>query len=119
VRRALDDAEWRGGVRVIGNGVIVDLDPAFRPSPGGRTVWVRPLASLDALPALLPEGRIECVGVAGDATAIVPALAARGGARACAVGRRKRPPLSWPRGQRAPLRSLLGVAGGMRMEVET
>jgi hypothetical protein len=48
--------------------VIFTADPAFEPAcPGGRMAVVRPLASLEALPAALEPGRahLQTLGVAG------------------------------------------------------
>jgi hypothetical protein len=66
----------------------------------------------------VPAGRIECVGVAG--TTLAPAaLRALGVARVCPPGRMQRPPLAWPRGQHAPLRSLLGLPAEPQLLVES
>jgi len=100
-------AEWAAGATVLqgaGGTVIHEGEAAFRPTCGLRTVRVHPLADLRVFPDLLPTGQVECVGVAGaDPTPLVAALRARGVSRVCPVGRMQRPPLSWPRGQRAPL----------------
>jgi hypothetical protein len=115
-RTALATAEWEGAVALgdPAGTVLVSDAPAFRPTPGRRTVWVRPLAALaDAIPA----GRIECVGAAG--AELDPAvLRALGVARVCPPGRMQRPPLIWPRGQHAPLRSLLDLPAEPRLLVE-
>jgi hypothetical protein len=114
-RARRDAAEWRGA-RLVGS-VIVDPRPALGTGGGLRIVHVHPIASLAALPPLLPMGLVECVGVAGG-TVDPAALRARGVARVCPVGRMQRPPLCWPRGQRAPLHSLLGVETEPVLEVE-
>jgi acyl-CoA reductase-like NAD-dependent aldehyde dehydrogenase len=117
------EAGWQSGTTVFaGNGgtVIYDSTPApAEITAGRRTVRVHPLASLERLADLVPAGLVECVGLAGtDAAPLAPALRARGVARICPVGRMQRPPLSWPRGQRAPLGTLLGRDEPPRLEVE-
>src|SRR5262245_17200288 len=116
-RAAVAEAEWTGAT-VLGGArgtVLVDATSQPRPSPGRRTVWVQPLSSLADV---LPAGRIECVGVAG---AVVDAVMLRrlGVSRVCAPGRMQRPPLAWPRGQLAPLRTLLALPAEPRLEVES
>ena len=99
--------------------MIYEHVPAFRPTAGRRTVRVHPLRDVRELPELLPPGRIECLGLAGiDPAPLVAALRARGVARVCPVGRMQRPPLSWPRGQHAPLGVLLGRRAEPLLEVE-
>ncbi|MCW5889940.1 MAG: hypothetical protein KIT14_05245 [bacterium] len=83
--------------------------------PGARTLHVRPLPSVDALPALLSG--VECVGAHGGGLD-TEALRARGVARVCLPGRMQRPPIAWPRGQRAPLATLRGRPGAPRILVE-
>jgi hypothetical protein len=97
-----------------GGTVLVERDPRLRSSPGRRTVWVHPFASFAEA---LPPGRVECVGTF-RMPLDVEALRRLGVSRVCAPGRMQRPPLSWPRGQRAPLRTLLGLAAEPRLEVE-
>ncbi len=114
-RTAVAEAEWAGAT-VLGGAsgtVLLQPDPRLRPSPGRRTVWVHPFQSL---PDVLPPGRIECVGVAGAAVDL-GALRRLGVSRVCAPGRMQRPPLSWPRGQCAPLRTLLGLPAEPQLEV--
>src|SRR5437899_356584 len=121
---ALGRAEvgWAPGAAVLGGAggtVIYEDAPAFRPTAGRRTVRVHPLCDARELVELLPTGEIECVGVAGiDPAPLVAALRARGVARVCPVGRMQRPPLSWPRGQHAPLGALLGRRAEPLLEVE-
>ncbi len=118
-RTALATAEWDGARVLAGAGgtVVVAPDAGPRPAIGGRTVWVHGIASAADVPALLPPNTIECVGIAG-AVVDLDALRARGVARVCPVGRMQRPRLSWPRGQRPPLRALLDAACEPTMEVE-
>ncbi|HLK12889.1 MAG TPA: acyl-CoA reductase [Candidatus Binatia bacterium] len=101
-RVAADEAEWDGAPVV---------------AAGGRTVAVHAIDSLAALAGRLAPGTIECVGVAG-ALLDVEALRRIGIARVCPVGRMQRPRLSWPRGQRPPLRALLGIATAPLVEIE-
>ena len=102
-----------------GAGVVLHGDAAPRPCVGGRTLRVHPIRDLAALPGLLPQGTIECVGIAGgDPAALAAPLRARGVARLCPVGRMQRPGLSWPRGQQPPLGVLLGRGGDPVIEVE-
>ena len=116
------EAEWAPGAAVLGGAgstVIYEDVPAFRPTAGRRTVRVHPLRHVRELPELLPPGRIECLGLAGiDPAPLVAALRAHGVARVCPVGRMQRPPLSWPRGQHAPLGVLLGRCAEPLLEVE-
>jgi acyl-CoA reductase-like NAD-dependent aldehyde dehydrogenase len=116
-RAAIAEAEWTGAT-VLGSPrgtVLVDASSRPRPSPGRRTLWVQPLSSLADV---LPAGRIECVGVAG--AVVDPVMLGRlGVSRVCAPGRMQRPPLAWPRGQLAPLRTLLALPAEPRLEVES
>jgi len=122
VRVAWDAAEHEPGTVLCGApgaGVILQEAGSFRPGIGGRTLRVHPIRELGRLPELLPAGAIECVGLAGgDAAALAVALHARGVARICPVGRMQRPMLSWPRGQQAPLGTLLGRPGEPCLEIE-
>lgn len=117
VRAFLDEATWAGAEVQAGpwGGIVLDPEPAFRPTCGARTLRVTPLATADALPALLPEHAIECLGTNAAAPA---GLRARGVARVCPVGRMQQPPLSWPRGQRPALASLLRDTRTAQMAVE-
>jgi acyl-CoA reductase-like NAD-dependent aldehyde dehydrogenase len=119
VRIALDDAEWQGAtvLRAAAGAVVYDDRPEAQPAVGGRVVRVQPLRTLADLASVLPAGRIECVGLAGGPA---PAgLLERGVSRVCPPGRMQRPALAWPRGQQAPLRSLLEAGTPPLMEVET
>jgi acyl-CoA reductase-like NAD-dependent aldehyde dehydrogenase len=122
VRVVRERAEWEPGVTVFatrGGTVVYDERLDCRSTCGRRTVRVHPLPSPAALAPLLPPGVVECVGLAGGAAPLVEALRARGVARVCPPGRMQRPPLTWPRGQQAPLGALLGYPGSPRLEVET
>lgn len=121
IRAACDDAEWAAGAHVrSGHGGIVIRDPrpTLLPPIGCRTIRVQPLSQLDDLPALLPPGRVESIGVAGDVRAILPALRDLGVSRVCPLGRMQAPPIGWPRGQRPPLAALRGIAAPATMLVE-
>ncbi len=122
VRVAWDAAEHEPGTLcrgAPGAGVILQDAGAFGPAIGGRTLRVHPIRELGMLSELLPAGAIECVGLAGaDATALAAPLLARGVARLCPMGRMQRPGLSWPRGQQAPLGTLLGRPGEPCLEIE-
>jgi hypothetical protein len=122
VQRLRGEAEWTTGAAVFagpGGTVVYEEEPAFRAGPGARSIRVHPLAAPRALPDLLPTAQIECVGLAGvDPERLAGALRARGVARCCPPGRMQRPPLSWPRGQLAPLGALLGRPSSPRLEVE-
>src|SRR5439155_9092488 len=110
VRVLHDAAEWASGSEVFGGpgGTVVYGEPAAaRAGPGNRTIRVQPVTSLDDVPALLPPGAVECVGIAGiDPETLVASLRARGVSRCCPPGRMQRPRLGWPRGQQAPLGAL-------------
>lgn len=109
IRLAVEEASWAGADAVragLGGTVLVESWADLRPGPGGRTVRVCSLDSLEALPAVLPRDRIECVAVHGGG--VDPeALRQRGVSRLCRPGRMQEPPLAWPRGQRPALGSLL------------
>jgi hypothetical protein len=115
-RTAIAEAEWAGATVLSGAAgtVLLHRDPQPRRYPGRRSVWVHPLTALSE--GLLP-GRVECVGVA-RASVDVEALRRLGVSRVCAAGSMQRPPLSWPRGQHAPLRSLLALPSQPRLEVD-
>ena len=77
IRQACEDAEWSAGATVTRSaGGIVVQDPRrmFLPAIGGRTLRIQPLDRLNDLPTILPRGRIESLGVAGDIAALLPAL---------------------------------------------
>jgi acyl-CoA reductase-like NAD-dependent aldehyde dehydrogenase len=115
-RSLVAEAEWIGAAVLdsAGGTVLVHDDPRPRGCPGRRTVWVHPLTSLSQ--AVLP-GRVECVGLA-RARVDIDALRRLGVSRVCDAGTMQRPPLSWPRGQHAPLRTLLRLSGEPRLEVD-
>ncbi|HEV7214871.1 MAG TPA: acyl-CoA reductase [Chloroflexota bacterium] len=80
--------------------VLVEADPAFSASCLNRTVWVKPLASLGELPALLaPVSRyLQTAGVAATPerlTAVAEVLAAAGIDRICPLGQMGDPLPTW------------------------
>jgi len=89
--------------------VVVDPRPAFRPTPGLRTVRIHPLADLSALPELLApwRGRLQGAALAGpEAEALRPALAGLGVSRFAAPGDLQSPDATWHNGGRHPLDAL-------------
>ncbi len=115
-RAAVAQAEWAGATVLAGVGgtVLVGNDRTSLTAPGRRTVWIRPLGSLRDM---IPPHAVECVGLSGIQPD-VETLRRLGVARVCAPGRMQRPRLSWPRGQRAPLRTLLGLPAPPELEIE-
>ena len=95
--------------------VLLEATAAFEPTCGARTIRVVPIADAAALPPLLPQDRVECIGTNAAAP---DGLRERGVSRVCPVGRMQAPKLSWPRGQRPPLRSLLEDSSDRVMEIE-
>ena len=90
--------------------VVVDPRPAFRPTPGLRTVRVHPLSDLAALPVLLApwRDRLQGAALAGpDAEALRPALAALGVTRFAPPGALQSPDATWHNGGQDPLDVLL------------
>jgi hypothetical protein len=85
---------------LAGGTVLYDPDPAPRPSPGYRTLWVKPTATLDtALEALTPwRGRIESIGAALSDERLValrPLIDRLGASRLTSIGMMQEPPLRW------------------------
>lgn len=110
VRR--DAAEWRGAEVIDGPGGTVIVGGAPLEPCGGRTVQLLPRAAF----AHLPAGRIECVGVEGTELP-VSSLRDLGVARCCRIGDMQQPGLSWPRGQRPALATLLGRSAPPQIQV--
>jgi hypothetical protein len=83
-----------------GGTVLYDPDPAPRPSPGYRTLWVIPAPRLEnALEALLPwRGRIESIGISlsdkrlADLSPMINRLCP---SRVTPIGTMQEPPLQW------------------------
>jgi hypothetical protein len=91
--------------------VLIEPDPAFRPSPGLRTVRIHPLADLDRLPEILAPWRDHLQGAAlagAAAWSLAPRLAALGISRFAAPGDLQSPDASWHNGGIDPLAALAG-----------
>lgn len=108
VRHARDEALMAGArlfpLDPAAGAVVLDPRPAFRPTPGRRTVRVHPVADLASLPALLAPwtGRLQGAVLAGlggqRETALRSALAALGISRFAAPGRLQHPDVRWHNG---------------------
>ncbi|MFL6197901.1 MAG: acyl-CoA reductase [Thermoanaerobaculia bacterium] len=114
VQQARLEAEMRGlrmaHLPILSGTVVVDPDPAFRPSPGLRTVRVHPLADLGRLPGILSpwKGKLQGAALAGeDAWRLAPALAGLGISRCAAPGELQSPDVTWHNGGIHPLRALI------------
>ena len=86
--------------QLAGGTVLYDPDPAPRPSPGYRTLWVKPVARMEAaLEALAPwRGRIESIGLALSderLTALQPIIDQFTPSRLTPIGTMQEPPLRW------------------------
>jgi hypothetical protein len=89
--------------------VLVDPEPAFRLSPGLRTVRVHPLQDLDRLPEILDSwrGRLQGAALAGrDAWALEDRLRDLGVSRFAAPGELQSPDATWHNGGIHPLEAL-------------
>ena len=80
--------------------VLYETDPAFLPSPLGRTVRVKPIKDImDVAEHLRPwQAVLQAVGVAAAPKRLRPvaeALSALGVIRICPIGRMQSPPLGW------------------------
>ncbi len=96
--RALSDERVRLHASRGGTGWTVVVDPGERPGacPLNRTVVVRPLEDLEALPGLLARyrGQLSTVALAGAGRrrlALAEALAAAGVTRVCGLGQAQHP----------------------------
>lgn len=116
VRHARDEAAM-AGARLLpldpaAGTVILDPRPAFRATPGRRTVRVHPLADLAALPDLLAPwaGRLQGVALAGLGPDVEDELRAGlsslGVSRFAAPGRLQHPDVRWHNGGVDPLAAL-------------
>ena len=87
--------------------VLVEPEPAFRPTPGLRTVRVHPVADLGALPELLApwRGRLQGAALAA-ADHLAPALTALGVSRITGPGNLQHPDALWHNGGVDPLEAL-------------
>lgn len=112
VQQARLEAEMRGlwmaDLPVLSGTVLVDPDPAFRPSPGLRTVRVHPV-DLKRIPAILSpwKGKLQGAALAGeDAWRLAPALTELGISRCAVPGELQSPDVTWHNGGIHPLRAL-------------
>jgi hypothetical protein len=110
------EAEMRGlrrpALPLAAGTVLLDPDPAFRPSPGLRTVRVHPLADLRHLPGLLApwRGRLQGAALAGeDAWRLAPELEELGISRCARPGDLQSPDARWHNGGIDPLEALAGL----------
>lgn len=108
------EAEMRGlrspRLQVSAGTILIDPAPAFRPTPGLRSVRVHPLPDLERLPALLApwQGRLQGAALAGqDAWSLVPRLEGLGISRCAAPGDLQSPDARWHNGGIDPLEALL------------
>jgi hypothetical protein len=113
VHHARLEAERRGLPRprlpIDAGTVLVEPEPAFRPSPGLRTVRVHALPDLDRLPRILEpwRGRLQGAALAGVAAwRLAPRLADLGISRCAAPGDLQSPDAAWHNGGVDPLAAL-------------
>jgi acyl-CoA reductase-like NAD-dependent aldehyde dehydrogenase len=116
VRHLCDEATMAGArllpLAPAAGAVVLDSRPAFRPTPGRRTVRVHPLADPGALAALLApwSGRLQGVALAGFSAAaeaaLRAALAPLGVSRFALPGRLQHPDVRWHNGGVDPLEAL-------------
>jgi hypothetical protein len=102
---------WQAPLAVRAGTVLLDPEPAFRASPGLRTVRVHPLPDLGRLPDLLEpwKGRLQGAALAGeDAWRLEPGLQALGISRCAAPGDLQSPDALWHNGGVHPLKVLEG-----------
>jgi hypothetical protein len=118
VQQARLEAELRGlrrtALPLAAGTVLVEPEPALRPSPGLRTVRVHPLPDLDRLPDILApwRGRLQGAAMSGAAAwRLAPRLAELGISRCAAPGELQSPDASWHNGGIDPL---LALARGVR-----
>ncbi len=107
------EAELRGLPRAslppAAGTVLLEPEPALRPSPGLRTVRVHQLPELDRLPEILApwQGRLQGAALAGPAAwSLAPRLAALGISRCAAPGDLQSPDAAWHNGGIDPLAAL-------------
>jgi len=125
IQRFRQEAEWRavrgeeiamfsspGGLRWT---VVYDGTPAFLPTPLNRTLWIKPVATLNELAAVLTPVRryLEAAGVAASPERqdeLGKILAAAGVHRVCPLGRMQRPDLTWRPGGRRRVAEWIGLS---------
>lgn len=124
IRGARESARWHalGGKPVqLWEGanldwtVIYDRDADFTISPGFRTVYVSPFKDVPDLERRLApvNGRLEACALAGPDHRTLPLrsiLQHAGASYVCEPGRMQSPPIDWPHGGGAFLRTLTGDA---------
>jgi hypothetical protein len=118
------EAELRGLPRAslppAAGTVLLEPEPALRPSPGLRTVRVHPLPDLDRLPEILApwQGRLQGAALAGPAAwRLAPRLAALGISRCAAPGELQSPDAAWHNGGIDPLEAL-GKSGQQELSID-
>lgn len=94
--------------------VLLDDEATFEPAPAARFVWLRRVASADALALVLEpvRGRLAAFAYGdepGDAGALPPVLAAIAPGYRPRVGTMQRPPLGWNHDGASDLEWLLGA----------
>jgi len=125
LQRFREEAEWRGvrgeeiavfrspgGLRWT---VVYDGTPAFLPTPLNRTLWIKPVADLNEISAVLAPVRryLEAAGVAAAPRRydeLGGILAAAGVHRVCPLGEMQRPDLTWRPGGRPRVREWMGLS---------
>ena len=114
--RVFRPARSRGGIRPRPPGVqwtvVYDPDPAFAPSCLGRFAWVKPVADLDRVPALLADLRpflqtAALTGAGGRSHVLAERLARAGVTRVTSLQRMAWPPAWWHQDGGDPLRALV------------
>lgn len=116
VQQARLEGEMRGLAQpempVASGTILVDPDPAFRPSPGLRTVRIHPLEDLGRLPEILApwKGKLQGAALAGEkAWALQPRLERLGFSRFAPPGELQSPDAAWHNGGIHPLAALRGA----------
>jgi len=124
IQRFRQEAEWRGvrgeEISVFASSgslswtVVYDAAPAFLPTALNRTLWIKPIASLNELADLLPPVRryLEAAGVAAPEERradLATILAGAGVHRICPLGEMQRPDLTWRPGGRPRVAEWLGL----------
>ena len=128
IRRVRETARWRalGGDPVElwegpipGWTVVYDRDASFTVSPGFRTVYVSPFPDAADLKRRLAtvSGRLETMGLAltnalegAKGSAIREVIERSGASWICEPGRMQAPPVDWPHGSGAFIRTLRGAS---------
>jgi hypothetical protein len=106
---ALGHRVWLPSKNHLGWTLILEPNPAFRPSPLHGVIYLRQ-ASESHLPTALASvaGRISTVGIAGHLSArLENAFLSLGVSRFCAAGRMQFPPLTWHHDGRPSLSDLV------------